>query len=99
MAAARGWTGGQWSCLDALWQHESNWKHGADNPGSSAYGIAQALPGRKMSSAGADWRTNPETQIRWGLGYIHTSYGTPCQAWSWWQRKVPVRGKDVGHWY
>lgn len=54
----------------------------ADNPSSSAYGIPQALPGRKMSSAGADWRTNPATQISWGLGYIANRYGTPCAAWS-----------------
>jgi len=52
----------------------------ADNPTSSAYGIPQALPGAKMASAGADWATNPETQIRWGLGYIRDSYGSPCGA-------------------
>jgi hypothetical protein len=54
----------------------------ADNPHSSAYGIPQALPGSKMASFGADWRTNPATQIRWGLDYVNTRYGTPCQAWS-----------------
>jgi hypothetical protein len=34
-----------------------------------------------MASAGSDWRTNPATQIRWGLGYIASSYGSPCAAW------------------
>lgn len=82
MAAERGWTGKQWRCLDLLWHKESKWKVRADNPTSSAYGIPQALPGSKMSSAGRDWRTNPATQIRWGLGYIASRYGTPCAAWS-----------------
>lgn len=79
---SRGWTGsGQWGCLESLWQRESGWRATAANP-SGAYGIPQALPGSKMASAGADWRTNPETQIRWGLGYIADRYGTPCGAWS-----------------
>jgi hypothetical protein len=52
------------------------------NPSSGAYGIPQALPGGKMASAGGDWRTNPATQIRWGLSYIASTYGTPCGAWA-----------------
>ncbi|WP_336922950.1 hypothetical protein [Aquipuribacter sp. SD81] len=76
-----GFSGDQWSCLDSLWQKESGWSHTADNPTSSAYGIPQALPGRKMSSHGADWETNPATQIRWGLSYIADVYGSPCAAW------------------
>src|SRR5690606_31121549 len=66
LAAQRGWGDDQFSCLDKLWTKESNWRVDADNPTSSAYGIPQALPGSKMSSAGADWRTNPATQITWG---------------------------------
>jgi hypothetical protein len=71
----------QFGCLDSLWTRESNWRVNADNPSSSAYGIPQALPGSKMSSAGSDWATNPVTQIRWGLGYIQDRYGSPCSAW------------------
>jgi uncharacterized protein YabE (DUF348 family) len=82
LAAQRGWGDDQFSCLDRLWTKESGWRVDADNPTSSAYGIPQALPGSKMSSVGADWRTNPATQIRWGLGYIEGRYGTPCAAWS-----------------
>lgn len=82
LAAARGWGSGQFSCLDALWTRESNWRHTADNPTSSAYGIPQALPGSKMASHGADWATNPATQIAWGLDYIAGRYGTPCGALS-----------------
>lgn len=70
----------QWSCLDSLWEQESGWSVTAENP-SGAYGIPQALPGDKMASAGADWMTNPVTQITWGLGYIQSVYGTPCVAW------------------
>ncbi|WP_193605092.1 aggregation-promoting factor C-terminal-like domain-containing protein [Nocardioides dongkuii] len=72
----------QFGCLDSLWTRESNWTVDADNPTSSAYGIPQSLPGEKMASAGADWATNPVTQIRWGLGYIADVYGSPCGAWA-----------------
>ena len=82
MAAQRGFTGEQWSCLDSLWQRESNWNPSAQNPSSGAYGIPQALPGSKMATVAADWRTNPATQITWGLDYIVARYGTPCGAWS-----------------
>jgi uncharacterized protein YabE (DUF348 family) len=81
MAAARGWTGQEWTCLELLWERESGWNYQAANPSSSAYGIPQALPGSKMGSAGSDWATNPATQIEWGLGYIADRYGTPCGAW------------------
>jgi hypothetical protein len=80
MVAARGWNSVQFRCLERLWARESGWNHRAAN-GSGAYGIPQALPGVKMSSSGRDWRTNPRTQIKWGLGYIKQRYGTPCGAW------------------
>lgn len=79
--AARGWGSGQFDCLVALWNKESGWRVNAYNP-SGAYGIPQALPGSKMASAGADWQTNPATQIEWGLGYITGRYGSPCGAWA-----------------
>lgn len=81
MASMYGWGEDQFGCLVSLWNKESGWRVNAANP-SGAYGIPQALPGSKMSSAGADWATNPETQIRWGLGYISGRYGTPCSAWN-----------------
>ena len=71
----------QFPCLNKLWNRESGWRTSASNSGSGAYGIPQALPGKKMSSAGADWKTNPATQIKWGLGYIEGRYGSPCEAW------------------
>lgn len=77
-----GFSSDQFGCLDNLWTKESNWTVTADNPTSSAYGIPQALPGEKMATAGADWATNPVTQIRWGLGYIQDRYGSPCAAWA-----------------
>lgn len=81
LLAEFGYSEDQFGCLDSLWTRESNWRVNADNPTSSAYGIPQALPGSKMSSAGADWATNPVTQIRWGLAYIQDRYGSPCSAW------------------
>lgn len=77
----------QFECLTLLWNSESGWNHKAHNRSSGAYGIPQALPGNKMASAGADWRTNPQTQINWGLSYIAKRYGTPCDAWQHFLRK------------
>jgi hypothetical protein len=81
LLAGYGWAG-QFSCLDALWARESGWNVYAQNPSSGAYGIPQALPGSKMASAGADWATDAATQIRWGLSYIKSVYGSPCGAWA-----------------
>jgi hypothetical protein len=85
MLGSYGWSSSEFSCLQSLWNAESGWNPTASNPTSGAYGIPQALPGSKMASAGADWQTNPATQIRWGLGYIKAIYGSPCAAWSHWQ--------------
>ncbi|GGL35459.1 hypothetical protein H9L10_01650 [Phycicoccus endophyticus] len=82
----------QWTCLDQLWIGESGWSWWAENSSSGAYGIPQSLPGSKMASVASDWRTNPVTQISWGLGYIRSSYGTPCNALAQWQARYP-------HWY
>jgi hypothetical protein len=87
-----GFSDSQFGCLDKLWVGESNWRYTAENSSSGAYGIPQSLPGSKMATVAADWRTNPVTQIRWGLKYIKSSYGTPCGAWSAWQSRSP-------HWY
>jgi hypothetical protein len=82
MLAGYGWSDSQFSYLDQLWAHESGWNPHAENVGSGAYGIAQALPGTKMASVGSDWRTNPATQIKWGLNYIQSTYGSPAGAWA-----------------
>jgi hypothetical protein len=82
LLAEFGFSSDQFGCLDSLYTRESNWNPYADNPTSSAYGIPQSLPGSKMAAAGADWETNPVTQIRWGLGYIQDRYGSPCGAWA-----------------
>ncbi|MGW3403648.1 aggregation-promoting factor C-terminal-like domain-containing protein [Streptomyces zhihengii] len=80
----------QFQCFSNIVNHESTWNYRAQNPSSGAYGLVQALPGSKMSSAGADWQTNPATQIKWGLNYMDSRYGSPCGAWSFWQ---------ANHWY
>ncbi|AEV83733.1 hypothetical protein ACWT_2708 [Actinoplanes sp. SE50] len=72
----------QFACLNKLWNKESGWNYRAENRGSGAYGIPQSLPGSKMASFGADWQTNPATQIKWGLDYIKKRYNTPCNAWA-----------------
>ncbi|MFF6785593.1 transglycosylase SLT domain-containing protein [Streptomyces sp. NPDC012510] len=80
----------QWTCFSNIVNHESTWNYQAVNPSSGAYGLFQALPAGKYASAGADWRTNPATQIKWGLNYMESRYGSPCEAWSFWQ---------ANHWY
>ncbi|MFF9275431.1 aggregation-promoting factor C-terminal-like domain-containing protein [Streptomyces griseosporeus] len=81
---------GQFQCFSNIVDHESSWNYRAVNASSGAYGLFQALPGSKMASAGADWQTNPATQIKWGLNYMNERYGSPCDAWSFWQ---------ANHWY
>ncbi|GAA1174366.1 pyruvate/2-oxoglutarate dehydrogenase complex dihydrolipoamide acyltransferase (E2) component [Kitasatospora gansuensis] len=80
----------QFQCFSQIVKRESGWDYTASNASSGAYGLVQALPGSKMASAGADWRTNPATQIKWGLNYMNSRYGSPCGAWSFWQSH---------HWY
>lgn len=75
----------QFQCFSNIVNVESTWNYRASNPSSGAYGLVQALPGSKMASAGADWQTNPATQIKWGLSYMDGRYGSPCGAWSFWQ--------------
>lgn len=76
---------GQFQCFSNIVDHESSWNYKAVNASSGAYGLFQALPGSKMSSVGSDWQTNPATQIKWGLNYMNSRYGSPCEAWSFWQ--------------
>lgn len=83
LAANRyGWGSAQFSCLSSLWTKESGWNYQAYNDDGGATGIPQALPGSKMATFGADWKTNAATQIAWGLDYISRGYGSPCSAWS-----------------
>ena len=92
LAALRGWAGPQWAALRNLWNGESGWNERALNRSSGAYGIPQSLPASKMASAGPDWKTNPATQIKWGLNYIASRYGNPLNAYSAWLSRSP-------HWY
>ena len=86
MLPAYGWNDAQYQCLEIMWTRESNWNYAAENPSSGAYGIPQSLPANKMASVASDWHDNAVTQITWGLGYIKERYGSPCQAWAWWQQ-------------
>lgn len=75
----------EFQCFSKIVHHESGWNPSATNPSSGAYGLVQALPASKMASAGSDWKTNPATQIKWGLDYMKDRYGSACDAWSFWQ--------------
>lgn len=70
----------EYGCIDRIFQRESRWNPLARNRTSGAYGIPQALPGSKMASEGADWRTNPVTQVKWGIKYVRARYGGACKA-------------------
>ena len=74
----RGYLRNNWECLESLWQKESNWRPKADNPKSSAFGIAQMLNEKS---------TDPFTQIDNGLRYIEHRYGNPCSAWEAWKER------------
>jgi hypothetical protein len=80
----------QYDAFNKIVSHESGWNMQATNASSGAYGLVQALPGSKMASAGADWKTNPATQIKWGLDYMNSRYGSPAAAWNFW---------STHHWY
>ncbi len=84
MAADRGWTGPAWTCLRALWTHESHWQT-TDGTPKYAYGIPQSDPGKKMAAYGGDWLTNPRVQIAWGLDYLAGRYKEPCTALAHWK--------------
>jgi hypothetical protein len=77
-----GYGASQFTCFNNIIMRESMWKVNATNPSSGAYGIPQALPGSKMATIASDWRTNPATQIIWGIEYMKKRYGSPCEAWS-----------------
>ena len=70
----------QYDCFNYIIMRESMWKVNATNRSSGAYGIPQALPGTKMATVANDWRTNPATQIIWGIKYMNQRYGSPCEA-------------------
>jgi hypothetical protein len=75
----------QYTCFSHIVDHESDWNIHATNSSSGAYGLVQALPGSKMSSAGSDWKNSAATQIKWGVDYMKDRYGSPCGAWNFWQ--------------
>ncbi|MYS19858.1 Transglycosylase SLT domain-containing protein [Streptomyces sp. DvalAA-14] len=76
---------GQYACFSNIVSRESGWDYTATNASSGAYGLVQSNPGSKMASVASDWRTNPATQIKWGLNYMNSRYGSPCGAWEFWQ--------------
>jgi hypothetical protein len=80
------WGEDQYLCLNRLWTKESHWNYKARNRVSGAHGIPQALPASRMDVVSTDWRTNPVTQIRWGLRYIEARYDNPCKAWAKFKR-------------
>lgn len=80
------WGADQYTCLNRLWTKESHWNYKAHNKRSGAHGIPQALPAIRMEVISSDWRTNPVTQIRWGLRYIEARYDNPCKAWAKFKR-------------
>jgi hypothetical protein len=85
-----GYGSNQFDCFNNIIMRESMWRVNATNPSSGAYGIPQALPGSKMANEGGDWRTNPATQIIWGIKYMKNRYGSPCGAWGF---------KSANGWY
>jgi resuscitation-promoting factor RpfB len=83
LASAEGWgTGSEWNALYDIWNHESGWSNTAQNASTGAYGIPQALPASKMGALANPPVSSAAAQIKWGLGYIKDTYGTPLEAWT-----------------
>lgn len=80
----------EWQCFNSIIEHESSWNPWADNGAGweETGGIPQAHPSNKMAEAGKDYRVNVWTQVKWGLKYIDSTYGTPCNAWDAWQSRA-----------
>ncbi|WP_046471413.1 aggregation-promoting factor C-terminal-like domain-containing protein [Allosalinactinospora lopnorensis] len=97
LAAARGFDGREWDCLETLWHHESNWDHTAINPNGGASGIPQLHPSAHAFPPG--YMDSAEVQINWGLDYIENRYGTPCAAWTFWQNPQPKNPGYSTNWY
>ncbi len=93
-AEAKGWHGTQWEALEELWHRESGWNPNAKNPHSAACGIPQAWPCSKIPDP-----SSVESQIEWGIDYIAERYSTPAKALAHWKARVPINGRDMGHWY
>lgn len=87
-----------WVYVDFIVNHESHWcptiwngetgcpaYHGYNH--YKAYGICQSLPPEKMAKFGADWETNPVTQLKWCSDYAHNRYGGWAGAYLAWNRQ------------
>lgn len=63
---------------------------GAESSAQVGYGLCQSTPAIKMATAGADWRTNPVTQMKWCASYAQGRYGSWAAAYrfkvanGWW---------------
>lgn len=87
---SNGYTEADFSATVYIINHESGWRVNATNASSGAYGLPQALPGSKMASAGADWATNYQTQLKWFWDYCNSRYGSVQGAYNFWV---------ANHWY
>jgi hypothetical protein len=79
MAAKKGWSGVQWTCLNNLWTKESGWRTEAVSRSGKHHGIPQLLS-ESLRGASAEY------QVQRGLSYIAHRYGNPCKAWGHFQR-------------
>lgn len=96
-ASKVGWIGQEWECLYELWQKESRWRDSAQNPTSTAYGIAQFLDST-WSMTDYQKTSDPRSQIKAGIQYIQrTRYKTPCSALAFW--KNPTSPPYNQNWY
>lgn len=89
LMAAAGIAAGDYNYVNYIVSRESSWNPTVSGlppggPYKGAYGLCQANPGSKMSSAGADWESNPVTQLKWCSGYAKSRYGGWAQAYNYW---------------
>lgn len=95
--ALAGISPGNYSYVDYIVSHESGWcptkaqgqyggcpPYAGYVPAYGGYGLCQSTPGSKMAADGADWATNPITQLRWCSGYAEGRYGSWYAAYQHW---------------
>jgi hypothetical protein len=99
---ARSYTDGfdEWECLYELWWHESKWDYTAEGP-TNDWGIPQANADAHPETAQSRWRADKYKQVRWGVEYIKTRYGSFCDAWDAWKSRATLRQDGTWHggWY
>jgi cell wall-associated NlpC family hydrolase len=81
------WNQSEWAPFVSVEMQEAGWDPHAQNPTSSAYGLAQNINPSTYPAAGRPGSKAPlleqaKAQLEWMVSYIKGRYGTPSGAWA-----------------